>query len=91
MPKEESKYVEKKLYDAICDNCNKKVKVPFQPDLNRPVYCNDCFTKMKKPSLIKPSKVSLLYLKPRPADTAKKHRKTVDAEGLKKILEETIK
>ena len=91
MPKEESKYVEKKLYDAICDNCNKKVKVPFQPDLNRPVYCNDCFTKMKKPSLIKPSKVSLSYLKPRPADTAKKHRKTVDAEGLKKILEETIK
>ncbi len=88
---------EKKMYDAICANCKKEVKVPFKPDPSRPVYCKDCFEKMKQ----KPPKVSSGF-KPRTAadkpyysakraDTeGKKQRKSVDMEGLKKILEETF-
>jgi len=36
------------MYDAICANCGKPCKVPFKPTEDRPVYCSDCFTKMKE-------------------------------------------
>ncbi len=36
------------LFPTKCDNCGKEVTVPFKPDGIRPVYCNDCFTKVKK-------------------------------------------
>ena len=31
------------LYDAVCDNCQKRCKIPFQPTTGRPVFCSDCF------------------------------------------------
>jgi CxxC-x17-CxxC domain-containing protein len=30
------------LFDAECEKCKKKVKVPFKPDGKRPVYCKSC-------------------------------------------------
>jgi CxxC-x17-CxxC domain-containing protein len=30
------------LFDAQCEKCGKKVKVPFKPDGKRPVYCKGC-------------------------------------------------
>jgi len=30
------------LFDAECEKCKKKVKVPFKPDGKRPVYCKAC-------------------------------------------------
>ncbi|MBI4653010.1 type IV secretion system DNA-binding domain-containing protein [Candidatus Kuenenbacteria bacterium] len=36
------------LYDAICSLCEKKVKVIFQPDGKRPVFCESCLKKAKK-------------------------------------------
>ena len=36
------------LTKAKCDECSKEISVPFEPDGIRPVYCNDCFTKIKK-------------------------------------------
>lgn len=30
------------LFDAECQKCGKKVKVPFKPDGKRPVYCKAC-------------------------------------------------
>ncbi len=36
------------LFDAKCDSCSKAITVPFKPDGIRPVYCNDCFVKIKK-------------------------------------------
>ena len=65
--KEELRYTDKKLYDATCSNCNKKVKVPFKPDPNRPVYCSDCFAKTKD-RREPPKPVHLSQLKPRPTD-----------------------
>ena len=31
------------MYDAICSDCGRETRVPFQPKADRPVYCNDCF------------------------------------------------
>jgi CxxC-x17-CxxC domain-containing protein len=38
---------EKKMYDAICATCGKPCKVPFMPTDGRPVYCSECFAKMR--------------------------------------------
>ena len=35
------------MYDAVCGNCGSATQVPFMPRQDRPVYCNDCFSKMK--------------------------------------------
>ena len=37
-----------KLTQTKCDECGKEISVPFEPDGIRPVYCNECFTKIKK-------------------------------------------
>ncbi|MBI3626517.1 type IV secretion system DNA-binding domain-containing protein, partial [Candidatus Uhrbacteria bacterium] len=36
-----------KLKDVACTSCGKMTKPPFKPD-GRPIYCNDCFQKIKK-------------------------------------------
>jgi CxxC-x17-CxxC domain-containing protein len=75
------------MFDAVCTNCKKRIKVPFKPDPNRPVYCKDCFAKkQEKPFEREKREVFLSKLRPR-----ERQRKTVDTEGLKKILEKTIK
>ena len=35
-------------YDAVCAACGKEAKVPFKPTEDRPVYCSECFAKMKE-------------------------------------------
>lgn len=35
------------MYDAVCGNCGVQTQVPFLPRQDRPVYCSDCFSKMK--------------------------------------------
>lgn len=34
---------ERQMYDAICSDCGKPCKVPFEPRNDRPIYCSDCF------------------------------------------------
>ena len=29
-------------YDAVCDTCEEKIKVPFKPDPARPTFCKEC-------------------------------------------------
>ncbi len=31
------------MHQATCANCNKQCQVPFRPNGEKPVYCNDCF------------------------------------------------
>lgn len=45
-PKEQTFKSNGDLHDAVCQNCNKKMKVPFKPDGKRPVYCKNCLKKM---------------------------------------------
>ena len=33
---------------AICASCGAEAKVPFEPRNDRPVYCSDCFAKMRQ-------------------------------------------
>ena len=33
----------RQMYDAVCAECGRACKVPFEPRGDRPVYCSDCF------------------------------------------------
>jgi CxxC-x17-CxxC domain-containing protein len=32
---------------VICAECGKPAQVPFTPTMGRPVYCSDCFDKVR--------------------------------------------
>ena len=34
---------ERQMYDAVCAECGKPCKVPFEPRNDRPVYCSECY------------------------------------------------
>jgi len=38
----------RKTFAVKCSTCGKDTLVPFAPDANRPVYCYDCFRKVKQ-------------------------------------------
>jgi CxxC-x17-CxxC domain-containing protein len=46
--KKKSKADAQKIYEAKCSNCGTRVMLNFQPDGVRPVYCDDCFVKIKE-------------------------------------------
>ena len=35
----------REMFDAVCAECGKPTKVPFQPKNDKPVYCSECFAK----------------------------------------------
>ena len=35
------------MHRAICSNCGRSCEVPFRPTGEKPVYCSDCFGKMR--------------------------------------------
>ena len=37
----------RETYTATCASCGAEAKVPFKPRDDRPVYCSECFAKMK--------------------------------------------
>lgn len=38
---------QREMFAAQCASCGSEAKVPFQPREDRPVYCSECFAKMK--------------------------------------------
>ena len=38
---------EREMFDAVCAECGKPCKVPFQPREDRPVYCRESFAKRR--------------------------------------------
>jgi CxxC-x17-CxxC domain-containing protein len=38
---------QREMFSAICSNCGKEARVPFQPRTDRPVYCSDCFQQVR--------------------------------------------
>lgn len=36
---------ERPMFDAVCSECGKHCRVPFEPRGDRPIYCSDCFRK----------------------------------------------
>ncbi len=37
----------RQMYPAVCAQCGKDTEVPFEPRSGRPVYCSDCYSKVK--------------------------------------------
>ena len=35
-------------YPAVCASCGVETTVPFEPTEGRPVYCKDCYIRMKE-------------------------------------------
>ncbi len=38
---------QRQMFPAVCAECGKNTEVPFEPREGRPVYCSDCFSKMR--------------------------------------------
>ena len=36
---------QQELYDAVCSECQKKIKIPFKPDSERKIFCKSCLKK----------------------------------------------
>jgi len=37
----------RQMFQATCAECGKNTEVPFQPRGDRPVYCSDCYRKVR--------------------------------------------
>lgn len=37
----------REMFKVTCASCGNEAQVPFQPRLDKPVYCNDCFAKTR--------------------------------------------
>jgi CxxC-x17-CxxC domain-containing protein len=38
---------ERVMHDAVCSACGAQTQVPFEPRLDKPVYCDECFAKQR--------------------------------------------
>ena len=39
---------ERRSFPAVCASCGQETTVPFEPTEGRPVYCRECFARMKE-------------------------------------------
>ena len=39
---------EREMFTAVCASCGGEAKVPFQPREDRPVYCSECYAKLRQ-------------------------------------------
>jgi len=39
---------QREMFPAVCAQCGKDTQVPFQPRNDRPVYCSDCYSKVRR-------------------------------------------
>ena len=37
----------REMYPAVCAECGRETQVPFEPREGRPVYCSDCYSKVR--------------------------------------------
>ncbi len=37
----------RQMFPVTCAECGKETEVPFEPREGRPVYCSDCYSKIK--------------------------------------------
>ena len=49
---------EREMFQVVCASCGKDTEVPFQPRGDRPVYCRDCYDKVRGPSQRSPQRRS---------------------------------
>jgi len=39
----------RQMHDAVCSDCGAQTQVPFEPNPEKPVYCDECFRKHRPP------------------------------------------
>jgi len=39
---------QREMFPATCAQCGKDTQVPFEPREDRPVYCSDCYNKVRE-------------------------------------------
>ena len=39
--------IPRQMFPVICADCGKSTEVPFQPSNDKPVYCSDCYRKVR--------------------------------------------
>ena len=37
----------RQMFPAVCAQCGVETQVPFEPRQDRPVYCSDCYSKLR--------------------------------------------
>ncbi|MDO8578130.1 MAG: zinc-ribbon domain containing protein [Dehalococcoidales bacterium] len=37
----------RQMFPAVCGECGKETQVPFEPRQGKPVYCSECYSKVK--------------------------------------------
>ncbi|HTY14074.1 MAG TPA: CxxC-x17-CxxC domain-containing protein [Methanoregulaceae archaeon] len=42
-------YGPREMTKTVCSDCGKECEVPFKPTEGRPVYCQECLPKHRKP------------------------------------------
>lgn len=40
-------YTRRQMFPVTCAECGKETEVPFEPRGDRPVYCSDCYRKVR--------------------------------------------
>lgn len=55
------------MWDAVCAICKQPTKVPFEPASKRPVYCEDCWKRVREISKAGPKVDALEPQKPAPS------------------------
>jgi CxxC-x17-CxxC domain-containing protein len=40
-------YSSREMYTVTCSECGQQAEVPFQPRGDKPVYCRDCFARVR--------------------------------------------
>ena len=38
---------QRQMFPAVCAECGQETEVPFQPREGRPVYCRECYSKVR--------------------------------------------
>ena len=38
---------QRQMFPAVCAECGKETEVPFEPREGRPVYCSECYNKLR--------------------------------------------
>jgi CxxC-x17-CxxC domain-containing protein len=46
-PGNNSYNAQRQMFPVTCSECGKETEVPFEPRDDRPVYCGDCYRKIK--------------------------------------------
>lgn len=77
---------ERQMHKIICADCSKEASLPFKPTGDRPVYCQDCFSKRRMISMsrIGINKPQEEVISPEPKVNTKKKAITVKKPVSKK-------